>query len=61
MIIDEYCRCELEMGRMMQFGDCFVIGPIPIAEGFEATFHALAPVRTPMSGRDAMSTCHQEV
>ncbi len=29
----------------MPFGDCFVIGLIPIPQGFEATFRALASVR----------------
>lgn len=46
---------------MMQFGDCFVIGPIPITQGFAATFRALASARTLMRGRGILSDTHQEV
>jgi hypothetical protein len=49
------------MGTMMRFGDCFVIGPIPIPQGLAATFRALASARTLMRGRGIMSDTNQEV
>jgi hypothetical protein len=46
---------------MMQFSDCFVIGPIPILRGFAATFRALASARVMTRGWGAVSNSNQEV
>jgi hypothetical protein len=49
------------MGALMQFGDCFVIGLIPITQGSAATFRALASARTLMRGHGILSDTYQEV